>query len=68
MCLVEQVLARHWSDPAFYLEAPFYDPESLLHLQYAIGTYRDGTDVLGWTDMEGVSMVRGWSLVFLIAR
>ena len=54
-CLVEQQAGRHWSDPALFIEAPFYDPESLLHVEYAIGTFPDGTDVVGWSEMDGAS-------------
>ena len=54
-CLAEQQVGRHWSDPALVIEAPFYDPESLLHVEYAIGTFPDGTDVVDWSEMDGAS-------------
>ena len=54
---MEQVGGRHWSDPAFVIEAPFYDPESLLDVKFAIGTFPDGTDVLDWYPMDGSSQV-----------
>ena len=59
-CLVEQVAGRHWSDPAFLIEAPFYDPESLLDVKFTIGTFPDGTDVLDWSQMDGCSQVRNF--------
>ena len=49
---------RHPTDAAFLLDAPFHDPESELDLQYCVGTYPGGSDVLSWEIMEGPTVVR----------
>ena len=56
-CTVEQIPGRPYDDTAFKLEMFAQDPVSDVKLFYAVGTYRGGTDLIGWTDMGGSTLL-----------
>ncbi|KAK7496755.1 hypothetical protein BaRGS_00011964, partial [Batillaria attramentaria] len=56
-CSVTQVEGRHPHDPAFKLEFFAEDDDSDLKLWYAVGDYPGGTNVVGWTEMRGASLL-----------
>lgn len=56
-CNVYQVKGRHPKDAAFKLEFSVVDEDSDLALTYAIGDYPGGTNVQGWTEMRGSSLL-----------
>ena len=56
-CIVQQIPGRPYYDPAFKLEMYADDPVSDVKLSYAVGTNRGGTDVIGWTEMGGSSLL-----------
>nr|KAG5700345.1 hypothetical protein BaRGS_029597 [Batillaria attramentaria] len=67
------LLGRHHLDCAFKLEFHAEDDDSDLSVSYAIGDYPGGTNVQGWTDMRGGSLVvpamdlpQGKPLYFLV--
>ena len=56
-CIVQQIPGREYYDTAFKLEMYAQDPVSDVKLSYAVGTNRGGTDVIGWTEMGGSSLL-----------
>ena len=56
-CIVKQMPRRRFDDTAFSLEMYAQDEVSEIKLFYAIGTNRGGTNVVGWTEMGGSSLL-----------
>ncbi|XP_067664253.1 uncharacterized protein [Haliotis asinina] len=52
-CEVKQLKGRSPSDTAFLLKVTTYDDVSDVKVDYAIGTYSGGTNVVDWTEMSG---------------
>ncbi|KAK7493737.1 hypothetical protein BaRGS_00015066 [Batillaria attramentaria] len=55
--IVRQVPNRHPHDPAFKLEFNVEDEDSDVKLWYAVGDYEGGTNVVGWTELRGESLL-----------
>ncbi|XP_033731540.1 uncharacterized protein LOC117321183 [Pecten maximus] len=56
-CSVTQVANRSPLDTAFLLEVSASDPVSDVHMFYSIGTTPQTTDVTGWTEYTGPTLV-----------
>ncbi|XP_048251916.1 uncharacterized protein LOC124135018 [Haliotis rufescens] len=52
-CEVRQLKGRSPSDTAFLLKVTSYDDVSDVKMDYGIGTYSGGTNVVDWTEMAG---------------
>ena len=56
-CFVRQLPGRNHDNPAFEIEYEVVDQESVLNITYTIGTYLNGENLLGKTELGGRRLV-----------
>ena len=63
-CNIRQLHGREYSNPAFEIEFGLEDSEGLFDIQFMIGTYENGDDVLKSHLLRGNRLVKSHSLSF----
>lgn len=56
-CSVRQLPGREYNNPAFEIEFEVIDDQSTLNFSYSVGTYLNGENVLGRTELGGKRLV-----------
>ena len=56
-CFVRQLPSRDYNNPALEIEFEVTDEQSTLNISYSIGTYLNGENVLGRTELGGKRLV-----------